>query len=136
MNLEAYLPTPVVLCIAGKEIPVAPIKVRNIPAFARAAAPVMAAMASGDLLAAVAEAGDELIAAVAIATGEPADWLGDLDADDFVRLAGAVIEVNADFFARKLAPAIAAASEKVANATAGASFSPSSSPVASAGTNA
>ena len=42
-----------------------------------------------------------------------ADWLGDLDPDDMLRLVAAVFEVNLDFFARRLLPQKAAAQARM-----------------------
>ena len=62
----------------------------------------------------VASHADEVIEAVAVATGKPAEWVGDLMPDDLCFLALKIIEVNADFFAQRLAPGM----EMVFNETA------------------
>ena len=105
-----------------------------IPAFVRATKPVMAGLVTGDLLGMLAE-GEHLVEAVAIATGEDRAWLDGLEADDFVKLAECVIEVNAGFFVHRLAPAIAQASATL-NATLGATSSPAYSAAASDSTTA
>ncbi len=125
MNLETYVPEIRHPLIGGKHVTVAPLKVRQIPSFTRAIAPVMVHLSSGDMVTAVAVAGDELIRAVAIATDESVEWLGELEADDFIRLASEVLEVNADFFVHRLTPAISRASGSLTRIL-GATPSPSS----------
>jgi len=133
-DLNTYFPEVRHLLIGGKSVSVAPLKVRQIPPFMRAIGPAAALLFSGDMAGALAWHGEELIQAVAVATGEPAAWLGDLDADEFLRLVGEVVEVNADFFAHRVTPALEATVAKVTRTlTPGATPSQSSSPAASPG---
>ena len=61
--------------------------------------PIAASLsASPDWLALLAEHGEAAIAAIAIATRRPVDWVAGLDLDEAVRLAEAVFGVNADFY--------------------------------------
>lgn len=92
----------------GTPVDIAPLKVRQIQPFATALAPVLAGVQIvggqvpiAPLLAAHADA---IAAAIAVATGQSATWLGDLDVDVFIDLAAQVVEVNADFFARRVVP--------------------------------
>lgn len=128
MSLETYVPEIRHPLICGKNVTVAPLKVRQIPPFLRAAGPAAQALFMGDLAGALAVHGESLIHALAVATGEPADWLGELAADEFLTLLGEVVEVNADFFAHRVSPALTATVDKLSQAlTAGATPSPSSS---------
>lgn len=137
MSLDTYIPEIRHPLIGGKSVTVAPLKVRQIPPFLRAAGPAAQALFGGDLPGALARHGEALIQAMAVATGEPETWLGDLDADDFLRLVGEVVEVNADFFAQRVTPALEATVAKLTQAlTPGATPSPSSSPADSAGATA
>lgn len=140
MTLETYVPQPVTVTAGGESVEVGLLRVRQIPAFARAVAPVLGALASGDLVGAAAEHFDDVVLAVSVATGKTPEWLGELDADEFLRLASAVVEVNGDFFARRLAPLMTQAATRaevlMTPQTAGANASPSSLPVGSDGTNA
>lgn len=105
-NLETYVPTAKTATAGGKAIAILPLRVRQLPAFAAAIAPAAGMLSERNLLAAVARHGPSLIEAVSIATGEPVDWLGDLLPDEFVALVADVIEVNADFFVRRVNPAL------------------------------
>lgn len=95
----------------GENLTITALKVGQIPRFLRAAKPVfgaLAGLANGakelDLVGLVAEHGDALIEAAAVATGKTPDWLGEGGADEFAHLIKAILEVNGDFFAKKVAP--------------------------------
>ena len=107
-------PVPVSVEIAGERIDLTPIKVGDLPAFARAVQPLAASLsASPDWLALLAEHGEAAIAAIAIATRRPVEWVAGLDLDEAVRLAEAVFEVNADFFIRRLLPSVTQAAARI-----------------------
>ncbi len=94
----ALPPVPLSIEIAGERIDLTPLKVGEVPAFARAVQPIAAGLsASPDWLALLAEHGEAVIAAIAIATRRSVDWVAGLDLDEAVRLAEAVFGVNADF---------------------------------------
>lgn len=133
MSLETYIPEVRRPVIGGKAVSVAPLKVRQIPAFARAVSPAAAALFAGDIAGAIGRHGESLIEAISIATGEPVEWLGDLEALDFMRLVADVVEVNADFFGRRMAPELSALVKRMTTAITGATPSPSSSPAVSDG---
>lgn len=134
MSLETYIPEARRVEIGGKTVTIAPLKVRQIPAFARHVGPAASLLLDGDIAGAVSEHGEGLITAMAIATGEDAGWIGDLLPDDFLRLVAEVVEVNADFFAHRVSPALSQTVERLTHAlTTGATPSPSSSPAGSPG---
>lgn len=54
-----------------------------------------------------------MIEAVAIASRRPNEWVAGLELDEAIRLAQAVFEVNADFFIRRLLPAITEAAGRI-----------------------
>lgn len=93
----------------------------------RACEPIFGALADGDLLAALLADPDSVIAAVAVGARLPRAEVDALDTAELVELGGAVMQVNADFFARRLAPAFVAASQRVAAALAGSMPLPASS---------
>lgn len=127
MSLDTYIPLERVIQAGGKNISVSPLRVRQIPAFARAIAPAVPALSGGDLAGAVGAHGDSLIRAVCVATSEAEDWVGDLMPDEFMALCVVVIEVNADFFSRRVVPTLMQASEATRKALmAGEMPSPSS----------
>ena len=110
----ALPPVPLSIEIAGERIDLTPLKVGEVPAFARAVQPIAASLsASPDWLALLAEHGEAAIAAIAIATRRPVEWVAGLDLDEAVRLAEAVFAVNADFFIRRLLPSVTQAAARI-----------------------
>ena len=113
-TFAALPPVPVFVEIAGEHIDLAPLKVGEVPAFARAVQPIAASLsASPDWLALMAEHGEAAIAAIAVATRRPVEWVAGLDLDEAVRLAEAVFGVNADFFIRRLLPSVTQAAARI-----------------------
>ena len=110
----ALPPVPLSIEIAGERIDLTPLKVGEVPAFARAVQPIAASLsASPDWLALLAEHGEAVIATIAIATRRPVVWVAGLDLDEAVRLAEAVFGVNADFFIRRLLPSVTQAAARI-----------------------
>ncbi len=132
MSLDIYTPQPWPVTVCGKTIDVLPLRVRQIPGFTRAVTPVLAPLVAGDLAAVIAVGGEDLVRAVAIATEQSEDWLGELLPDEFLALVTAVVGVNTDFFVQRVLPALNAATETTL-ATLGVTPLPSSSPTATAG---
>jgi hypothetical protein len=113
-TFAALPPVPVTLVIGGERLDLTPLKVGDVPAFARAVQPVAASLsASPDWLALLAEHGEAVIDAVAIASRRPSEWVTNLALDDAVRLAEAVFEVNADFFIQRVLPSLTEAATRV-----------------------
>lgn len=112
-DLNTFFPQVRTETIGGREIKVPNLKVRQLAPFGRAAEPFMPLVLTGDYLAAVTYHTAAVCEAVSIVTGTDADWLGDLDPDDMLRLVAAVFEVNLDFFARRLLPQKAAAQARM-----------------------
>ena len=113
----ALPPVPLSIEIAGERIDLTPLKVGEVPAVARAVQPIAVGLsASPDWLALLAEHGEAVIAAIAIATRRPVVWVAGLDLDEAVRLAEAVFGVNADFFIRRLLPSVTQAAARIGQA--------------------
>lgn len=113
-TFEVLPPVPVTLVIGGERLDLTPLRVGDVPAFARAVQPVAASLsASPDWLALLALHGEAVIDAVAIASRRPSEWVTSLALDDAVRLAEAVFEVNADFFIQRVLPSLTEAATRV-----------------------
>jgi hypothetical protein len=113
-TFAALPPVPVTLVIGGERLDLTPLRVGDVPAFARAVQPVAASLsASPDWLALLALHGEAVIDAVAIASRRPSEWVTSLALDDAVRLAEAVFEVNADFFIQRVLPSLTEAATRV-----------------------
>ncbi len=96
----------------GGTIRIEPLRVGQLPAFLRAIRPIMEAVRGQgagdpeeiDLVPVFMEAPEAFIEAIGVATGLDRETLDALGMDDLVALARAVIEVNTDFFVRRVAP--------------------------------
>lgn len=110
--------------VGGQSIAVRPLTIGQLPRFARAirpAAPLLAgneAARDPDWLALIADHGEALIEAAAVATGIEPKEIEALAPDEFVLLCGAIFESNVDFFLQRLGPAMERASDRIVAATA------------------
>lgn len=110
-----------ILTIADREITVTPVKVRDLPAFLAAVEPIATDLMAGDIPGALVRNAENVIVATVIGAGVEREWLNAREGDAIVELASAVLEVNADFFVRRIVPLIekAAASLTAAGITIG-----------------
>ena len=129
-DLNVLEPTTRTVTFGGQPRVVHPLRVGQIPSFARAIKPIFAALAGSlkpaplgqedagggefdisleQLFDLIAEHGENLIEIVAIATKIDKATVEDADTGDFVSLLRAVLEVNADFFGQAVARARAGA---------------------------
>lgn len=133
-GLETMIPQPVVVSAGGREIAVTPIRVRELPAFMRAVEPIIGMIAAGgDMAALLAHNADAVIEATAIGARVERGFVDELELDELLGMAAAVLEVNADFFVQRLLPAFTAASERMAKKLGGLSLTPDSAPPDSEG---
>lgn len=112
-------PEPRRLAIAGEALEIRPLTIGQLGAFARALEPVLPALAAldgPDLVGLMRDHSEALIDAAAIAVQRDRTWVEELDLAQFVELAAVVLEINADFFARRAMPALTAAMERIAAA--------------------
>lgn len=135
--------------VQGKPLKVSPVKVGQLPGFARAIKPVFAALAdllrsvpsadgaggggepkledfhldldAGKVLDIIEQHGDHLIDAAAVAVRVERSVIEDAAPDEFVALVRAIVEVNVDFFGRAVAKAIGEAQGPGAGQTASSS---------------
>lgn len=110
-----YQPKVIDVVVRGGTVSVAPLTVGQIPAFARALRPLVPALQGGaaDWLGLIADHGEAVIEACSIATEMKHEDLGGLPPDEFFALAEAVIEVNMDFFTRRLTRAVEQAADRI-----------------------
>lgn len=127
-DLETFAPVPRRETVAGRDFDILPLRMRQIPAFAKAVTQLMPYVLAGDLLEVVTEHAETASEAVAIGTGAERDFIDELFPDDFLRLAMAVFEVNMDFFARRVLPESAATMARIRATLKGAPTGEPSSP--------
>lgn len=120
-TLDAIAPIEQVLQIEGNPVRIRPLTIGQLPAFSRAIGPAVPALQSmfatladptdgaawvgTDEILAALESSESIIEAVRVAAGLDREFLDRQGLDVLVKLAGAVFQVNADFFGRALAPA-------------------------------
>ena len=104
--------------VGDKTIEIRPLKVGQVPAFLQAIGPVLKDIEAGLTMEALTEHGDEIIRATAIGAEVDEAWLREQSLDVLIELATAVIEVNADFFVRNVAPRMKDAAERINQLTA------------------
>lgn len=126
-TLETFVP----LARTVKGVAVEPLRLRQVPGFAAAVAPIWDLVMAENWWCIAVDHHDAAVAAITAATDVAPEALADWRLDDVFELTSAVFEVNLDFFARRLLPM---AREAVARRSAqvGAPPSPPSSPEASA----
>lgn len=107
-NLFAALPpVPDTITLGGETLDITPLRVGELPTFARAMLPIAGKFGPDpDWLHLLAEDGEAVILALAVACRRPPDWVGRLALDEAIRLAEAVFGANADFFVRRVVPEI------------------------------
>ena len=125
---DAFPPSPVMLDVGGESLEITPIRVGEMPALIKAVRPFAGQLsAESDWLVLLAEHGESLLCALAVAARRERAWVERLSLDDAVRLAAALFEVNADFFVQRLAPAVQHAAARVNGRLSGATPSTASS---------
>lgn len=112
-DLSPLINEPQTHTIAGRSIDLSPLRIKELPAFSRAIAPIAADLAAGDVLGALMRNVEALTEAAAIAGRVDRDWLGEQTADVLVELATVAIEANADFFTRRVLPQIQQAAKVI-----------------------
>lgn len=106
-DLDVLLPQARVLELVGQRLTISPLVVGELPAMLKAVRPFAEQLTGEpDWLALLCDHGDALLAALALASRQPRDWVDALALDDAITLAAAVFEVNADFFVRRVAPKV------------------------------
>lgn len=120
-DLNTLVNAPVSLALStGRAVDVSPIRVKELPAFIAALEPLFALMGGGiDVVALLAHNSEAVIAATAVGLRMPRAEVDEFGLDDLVAAAVAVIEVNADFFVRRVQPALSQAQKRTTARLAG-----------------
>ncbi|MGH8573011.1 MAG: DUF6631 family protein [Gammaproteobacteria bacterium] len=130
---DALPPVPTSIEIGGEPIEISPLRIGELPAFARAIRPFAERLAGEvhwDVL--IADHGEAVLQALAVAARRPCSWVEGLAIDDAMHLADALLEVNADFFVRAVTPACTRMAQNLASRMAGLGLSSGSSEPATA----
>lgn len=132
-DFAALPPVPESIVIAGENLDLSPLRIGELPAFTRAIRPFAEQLAGEvDWTSLIADHGEAVLQALAVAARRPYSWVEGLAIDDAIRLADALLEVNADFFVRAVTPACTRMAGNLANRMAGLGLSSGSSEPATA----
>lgn len=107
-DLQQMIPETVEVTVGGETLTIGPIRIRQVSRVARHVSGIVQFFKNEeiDFERLLCEGAEDLIEALAVATDKPNDWIGELNLDEIVRLTRAVVEVNADFFARTVLPEV------------------------------
>lgn len=112
----ALPPETMVLKIGDENLDITPLRIGELPAFARAVKPIAGHLSTQpNWILILAEDGESLIQALAIACRRPPEWLAALSLDEAIQVAEAVFEVNADFFIQRVVPQLQRVSQRLGN---------------------
>lgn len=111
---SALPPVPQTVLVAGERLDISPLRVGELPVFARTVLPIAAKLsAEPDWLRLMSENGEAAILALGVACRRTPQWVAGLALDEAIGLAQAVFEANADFFIHRVLPQITHASQKM-----------------------
>ena len=117
-EFAALPPLPVSIEIRGEILDLTPLRVGELPAFVRAIRPFAERLTTAvDWFGVCADHGEALLEALALASRRPRLWVEGLSLDEAIRLAEALLEVNADFFLRRVSPEIDRVASRLAART-------------------
>ncbi len=118
-DLDTLDPAPTPVDYRGERLEIKPLTIGQLPKLVRLARPLIDALMDSDidkltdgaeigpLLDLLDEHSERVFDAAAMITRRDRAWLEEGDPAEFVQLVKTVIEVNRDFFTRKLAPLLA-----------------------------
>jgi hypothetical protein len=110
----ALPPEPLILAVGGDQLEITPLRIGELPGFARAVKPIAAHLTlQPDWMLILGEDGEVLILALALACRRPPEWLAALSLDEAIQVAEAVFEVNADFFIQRVVPQLQRVSQRL-----------------------
>ncbi len=103
--MENFVQEPITVTVRDRDISVKPIKVKHLAKAARLVSPIAADLSTGGLSSLV-NYPDQIIELIALVCDLPPDWIGELDAEEMLRILTPLIQVNMDFFVHKMMPAL------------------------------
>lgn len=74
---------------------------------------------AGVLRVIIGDHGDKVAELMALSSKQPIDWVNNLEVDEAIELFAAILEVNADFFIRKVLPQLTSQMQNMAAPTVG-----------------
>jgi hypothetical protein len=112
-DLASLLPAPLLVTALGRQFEIRELPAFDMAAYFEAIRPVAGLLIAGEHLAACGQNPDAVIRVLQIGAGLTPDESRALPADEMVDLLNAVIQVNSDFFVRRVLPRIVAGREQI-----------------------
>ena len=121
-QLTILFPTGKEVLIRDKVYCITPFKLGQYPRVIKAITPLANVYSDAiknnlsqldTIMALLGEGGENAMDLIRLSTDETAEWVSDLNLDEGIELLGALIEVNADFFIKKILPQLTKAVETV-----------------------
>jgi len=115
ITLETLFPTGKEVTINGETLTIKPFRFGDLSKVFKAADPILGtlftALSSGTtqfeaISKVMSEAGDNVVDLMIIGSKQPRSWVEDLDMEEGINLFISILEVNADFFVRKVLPGL------------------------------
>lgn len=107
--LDTLLGSALTVTVAGVELAIRPFTFGQLPRVLEIIGPFLAGLIQQgtlDLSGIIERDGERALRLCTLATGQPRAWFDGVPADDGLKLLAAIAEVNADFFSRRVAPAV------------------------------
>lgn len=116
-ELEVLFPAGKTLHIGDDTLVIKPLTAGQYPSFFRCIQPMTGLFesASIDWMTLLCEYGSDVLMAISIAIEKPRGWINSLMPDQVLLIAAAIIEVNADFFSKRLIPMFNALMQQVSD---------------------
>lgn len=113
-KLAVMFPQGKSLSIQDTNLTIKPFKFGELPKVFKAIEPISSTLFSAlqgsnqfEMIAGmIANGGDSVIDLMVIGSRQPRDWIEQLDLDEGIELLTSIVEVNADFFIRKVLPGL------------------------------
>jgi hypothetical protein len=114
-ELQQLLGQPTLITIAGENLELKPITFGQLPAVLELVGPLLADLNRDgvDMVDLIMRHADRLLPLAALLTGRQREWIDALPLDEAAELIGTLIEINADFFARRVLPRLNARMDRL-----------------------
>jgi len=106
-GISAVIPEYQSIVIADQEVIIRQIRIGQLPAVLRAVQPLshmLMQAAPLDIKSMLMLYADDCLTLLQVLSGRPRDWVDALEVDDAIALFSALLEVNLDFFVRRVLP--------------------------------
>ena len=109
-DLNKIIPTPVFVEVAGEKVQIRTIKVKYLSLVLKEIQPFASVFKQSqenvDLIQVAMDHIDNVIVLVATLVEKPQEWVEELEIDELVSVFTKLVEVNIDFFIRKVIPSL------------------------------